>query len=153
MDGPPVVKGPRRPAGAVAGRLVQVEYLLDWRPPLTLGRCRQRLLHRVSQQPPPLCVRVRSNFGLRCGPVVPGVLQVAEKQSIAKEDRVVPHADTSQSGDHTRPDVRMQPPVFDFVLRAQTEDGGYATATRISSVGALGAGVGWAHSSIVASRP
>jgi hypothetical protein len=147
------MNGPRSPAGAMAGTSVEVEDLLSGRPPLALGRRRQGLLHRVSQLPPPLCIGVGRDFGLRRGPVVPEVLQVAEQQPIAQEDRVVAHTETPQGGQHAGPDARMQLPVLDFVLGAQADDSGYAAATSISSVGGLGTGVCWAHRSIVALRP
>ena len=147
------MNGPRSPAGAMAGTSVEMKDLLSGRPPLALGRRRQGLLHRVCQLPPPLCLGVGGDFGLRRGPVVPEVLQVAEQQPITQEDRVVAHTDTPQGGQHTGPDVRMPPPVLDFVLGAQADDSGYAAATSISSLGRLGTGVCWAHRSIVALRP
>jgi hypothetical protein len=143
----------RGPAGAMAGTSIEVEDLLGGRPPLAIGRRCQGLLHRVCQLPPPLCIGVVGDFGLRRGPVVPEVLQVAEQQPIAQEDRIVAHPDTPQGGQHTGPDVRMQPPVLDFVLGAQADDSGFAAATSIGSVGGLGTGVCWAHRSIVALRP
>jgi len=147
------MNGPGGPAGGVARTSVQVEDLLGGRPPLALGRRGQGLLYRVCQLPPPLCIGVGGDLRLRCGPVVPGVLEVAEQQPIAQEDGVVPHTDTPQGGQHTGPNVCMQPPVLDFVLGTQADDSGYPAATPINSVGGLGAGVCWAHRSIVALRP
>jgi hypothetical protein len=147
------MNGPSDPAVALAETSVQVEYLLGGRPPLALGRRCQGLLHRVCQLPPPLCIGVGGDRRLRCRPVVPEVLEVAEQQPIAQEDRVVSHTDTPQSGQHAWPDVRMQPPVLDLVLWVQADDRRYAADAPISSVEGLGAGVCCAHRFIVASPP
>jgi hypothetical protein len=153
LGGPPAVNGSSSPARGVAATSVQVEDLFGGRPPLALGGRLQGLLHRIGQLPPPLCLRVGGDLGLRGSPVVPGVFQVAEQQAVAQKDRVVLHTDTPQGGQHARPDVGVQPPVLDFVLWTQADDGGGATGTAISSLGAVGAGVCCAHRSILASRP
>jgi len=140
------------PGGAAAGTSVQVEDLLGGRPPLPLERRPYGLLHRVGQLPPPLCLGVGSDLGLRGSPVVPSEFQVTEQQPIAQEDRVVLHPDTSQRGQHGGPDVRVQPPVLDLVLWAQADDGGYA-GTATGCLGGVRAGICCAHRSIVALQP
>jgi hypothetical protein len=100
---------------------IQMEYLVQWCPPLALWRSFHLLLHWYHDLPPALCSRVSSHLS-HVGSMVRTVILVTAKQRPATVvDREVSYVAAYNRGQHLRPDGSMILLVLFVAFRTQPD--------------------------------
>jgi hypothetical protein len=100
---------------------IQMEYLLQWGPPLSLWRSFQLFLHRDHDLPPALCGRVSSHLSHVGGMVRTVILVTAKQRPATVVDREVPYVASYDRGQHLRPDGSMILLVLFIAFRTQPD--------------------------------